>query len=354
MSRTAVVVGTGLYVPENVVTNEDIIKRFENVEAGKTKEGEIITGRQMLEGMAVRVGYKNRRKLSKLEEGKDPDQTTASLCVEAGKKALQDAGLKAEDLDLIILSTDSPDFISPPTSAKVQYELGAKNAGFFDANAACAGFTSVMATAGNFLKADETLKYAMVIGGYGMSRYSDPEDMITEFMFADGAGAVILKAVDSSAYGIKSSTLSGDGQYWDYMGIYAGGTWKGFKKDTLDARLQYVKFLKGFPASINIEAWPKLIEKTLAKAGWTTKDVDKVFFTQVNLSIINEVCKILGWDPSISHNIMDIYGYTGSACIPMAMDDAKKKGKLKKGDKIVICTSGGGAAFASMTMVWGE
>ena len=108
------------------------------------------------------------------------------------------------------------------------------------------------------------------------------------------------------------------------------------------------------PADVNIQAWPKLIEKTLAKAGWTKNDVDKMFFTQVNLWVIQEVCKILGWDASISHNIMDVYGYTGSACIPMAIDDANRKGLLKPGQKIGVCTSGGGAAFAAMTFIWGK
>lgn len=146
----------------------------------------------------------------------------------------------------------------------------------------------------------------------------------------------------------------GDGKWWDAMGIYAGGTWKGFSEEAMKQGLHHVKFLKAFPADINIKNWPILINKTLEKTGWTAKDVDRMFFTQVNLSIILEVCKIMGWDPSISHNIMDVYGYTGSACIPMAIDDANKKGLLKAGQKIVICTSGGGAAFASLSLIWGK
>jgi len=347
MPRTAVVVGTGSYAPNNIVTNEDIIKKFENarIPMGKDKT---VSGREYIEGMASKVGYKTRRKIGK------SDETTATMCVEAGKKALTDAGLKPEDIDLIILATDSPDFISPPTSSRIQYELGAKNAAFFDINAACAGYTIALSNAWQQLKGDPTLKYAMVLGGYGMSKYSDPDDILTEFMFADGAGALILKSVEDSQYGIHASSMQGNGMYWDYMGIYGGGTWKGFSEEVTSKRLQYVKFLKGFPATVNIEAWPALIKKSLEKAKWTTKDVDLAFFTQVNLAVINEVCGILGWDPKISHNIMDVYGYTGSACIPMAIDDANKKGLLKAGQKISICTSGGGAAFATMALTWGK
>lgn len=347
MARSAVIVGTGSYVPNNIVSNEDIAKQFPGLEmpAGK---GQTMPVKDWIDMMAAKVGYKTRRKL------KDPNETTATLCIEAGKRAIENAGIKPEDIDLIVLATDSPDFISPPTSSRIQLELGAVNAGFFDMNAACAGFTSAMAAAGNFLTGDKTLKYAMVLGGYGMSRYADPKDVLTQFMFADGGGAIILKAEENSKYGIQSSSLMGDGKYWDYMGIYAAGTWKGFSEETMNQRLQYVKFLKPFPADVNIQAWPKLIEKTLAKAGWTKNDVDKMFFTQVNLWVIQEVCKILGWDASISHNIMDVYGYTGSACIPMAIDDANRKGLLKPGQKIGICTSGGGAAFAAMTLIWGK
>jgi 3-oxoacyl-[acyl-carrier-protein] synthase-3 len=347
MSRTAVIVGTGSYAPNNVVTNEDIIKRFEDLPFPDGKGG-TIPGRTFLEKLADKVGYKKRHKM------KDPEETTATMCVKAGKKALEDAGLKPEDLDMIILATDSPDFISPPTSARIQYELGAVNASFFDTNAACAGFTIALTTGWNFIQGQKELKHIMVIGGYGMSRYSDPNDPVTELMFADGAGALILRGEEDTEYGIKSASMKGDGKYWDYMGIYAGGTWKGFEQDAFDKKLQYVKFLKQFPATVNIEAWPGLIEKTLDKAGWTKDDVDKMFFTQVNLAVINAVCDILGWDPSISFNIMDEYGYTGSACIPMAIDVANKKGELKKGDKIGICTSGGGAAFSAATLVWGK
>lgn len=347
MSRSVVVVGTGSYVPDNIVTNEDIINQFPGLQVPAGK-GLMVPVKDFINGMAAKVGYKTRRKL------KDPNETTSTLCVNAGKRALENAGIKPEDLDMIILATDSPDFISPPTSSKVQFELGAVNAGLFDVNAACAGFTTALSTGANFLKNDQTLKYVMVLGAYGMSRYADPKDVVPQYMFADGAGALILKAENSSKYGIKESTLMGDGKWWDAMGIYAGGTWKGFSEEAMKQGLHHVKFLKAFPADINIKNWPILINKTLEKTGWTAKDVDRMFFTQVNLSIILEVCKIMGWDPSISHNIMDVYGYTGSACIPMAIDDANKKGLLKAGQKIVICTSGGGAAFASLSLIWGK
>lgn len=347
MSRAIVVVGTGSYVPAKVVTNEEIFSQFESLSFPNGKGG-TLSGREMLSGLAKRTGYVNRHKIA------DSSETVATMGVEAGKKALKDAGLKPEDIDLIVLSTDSPDFISPPTSSRIQFDLGAVNAAFYDVNAACAGYTIALSTAAGQMQIDKSLKNVMVVGGYAMSRYSDPEDPITELMFADGAGVVILQAQENSNYGIKDFSLKGEGKYWDHMGIYAGGTWKGFEKEALDAKLHHVKFLKPFPADVNIQAWPALVEKTLAKSGWTKQELKKLFFTQVNLSVIEKVCEVLGVDISLTHNIMDKYGYTGSACIPMALDDACQKGLLKAGDKIAVCTSGGGAAFAAMTLIWGK
>ncbi len=346
MAKTAVIIGTGSYAPDNIVTNDDIIEQFKGVMV-PGKDGDI-TAKEFIENMSKRVGYKTRRIL------KDPKENTGTMCVEAGKKAIKDAGIKAEDIDLIVLSTDSPDFLSPATSARVQYELGAKNAGFYDMNTACSGFTTALGNAWSFLMTDPTVKRVLVLGGYSMSRYADPDELLTNFMFADGAGAIIIESRDDSEYGIKAQTLTGDGQYWDYMGIYKGGVDKHFGTAYPKEKLEYVKFLKGFPATVNIDNWPKLVERTLEKTGWSKDDVDLAFFTQVNLSVINKVCEILGWDPSISHNIMEEMGYTGSACVPMAIDDANKKGLLKPGQKIVMCTSGGGASFAAMTLIWGK
>jgi 3-oxoacyl-[acyl-carrier-protein] synthase-3 len=347
MSRNAVIIGTGSFAPETVIPNEVYYKKFEHLQIPNRKGG-FITGREYLGKVAKAVGVEERRK------NLDPNETTATMCVKAAKKALANAGLKPEDLDMIILSTDSPDFISPPTSSRIQFELGATNASFFDMNAACAGFTMALTTGWNFIKGQKELNHIMVIGGYGMSRYSDPEDAMTELLFADGAGAVILKGVDDSKNGIHSATFKGDGKYWDHMGIYAGGTWKGFSPETLAAKLNCVKFLKEFPADVNIAAWPELINTTMGKAGWKKDDINHVFFTQVNLAMILKVCEIMGWPPEISYNIMDKYGYTGSACVPMAMDLANQKGLLKTGDKIILCTSGGGAAFATLAMTWGK
>lgn len=347
MSREVVVLGAGSYAPDNLVTNEEIIKRFEHM-SFPGEDGNKIDGRTYLEAFVERLGYKQRYKL------KDPEETTATMCVKACQEALKNAGVKAEEIDMIILSTDSPDFISPPTSSRIQYELGAKNASFFDINAACAGYTVALNTAWNFLKGQEELKYALVIGGYGMSRFSNPEDPATELMFADGAGALVLKAEENTNNGIKAATMQGQGEYWDYMGIYGCGTWKNLSKEALDQKLQYVKILKLFPATINTHSWPPLVLETIKKAGWGIEDVDHIFFTQVNLSVIEEVCEALNFVLSKAHTIMDKYGYTGSACIPMAIADALKKNILKEGDKVAICTSGGGAAFAAAALVWGK
>jgi 3-oxoacyl-[acyl-carrier-protein] synthase-3 len=285
---------------------------------------------------------------------KDPNETTATMCVQAGKRALEDAGVLPGELDMVLLATDTPDFITPPTSARIQHEIGADNAGFFDINAACAGFTVALSTAWSFLKAHEELNTILVLGGYSMSKFSETTNTWSEFAFADGAGALVLKAVEDSPYGIQSMTIKGDGKFWDYFGIYAGGAWKGFSPEAIEEKHHHIRMVKQFPKDINVEKWPPVIRESIRKSGWQTGDIDKAFFTQSNYPVILKVCDVLGWEHSLSHNIMDRYGYTGSACIPMAMEDAKQKGELKEGEKILICTSGTGAAYGSVTLVWGK
>ncbi len=275
------------------------------------------------------------------------NESTSSLCIEAAVLALADAKLKPEELDLIIISTDTPEYISPSTASVVQYKLGAKNAGTFDINSACAGFVTALDTASKFICSDERYNNILVVGAYAMSKYLDLNDKKTVTLFADGAGAVILSSTEAINKGFLASELYTEGQYHDWMGIYAGGTFLPVNEEVLARKDHLLKFVRKFPKEINPETWAKMILNLTKRTKISPQDISHYFFTQININAIYQTCNYLNIPHELAHTIMDRYGYTGSACIPMALDDAKQKRKLKEGDLVVFMGSGGGLAFAS-------
>lgn len=279
-------------------------------------------------------------------------ESTSTMSVEAAKQALGRAGLTAKELDLIIIATDTPEFISPSTASVVQHELGAVNAGSFDLNTACAGFVTALDTASKFIRADENYKHILVVGAYNMSKYLNMEDKKTVTLFADGAGAVIVSANENELRGFQTSRLYTEGQYNEWMGIYAGGTRTPVDEKVIAAKDHLLKFVKKFPKELNPQIWTQMINEALNKLGWKTLDVDHFFMTQININSIWETLDNLDADRDKAHTIMDRFGYTGSACIPMALNDAYEKGKLKEGDKIIFIGSGGGLAFACAAFIW--
>ncbi len=280
------------------------------------------------------------------------NESTSTLCIEAAKDAINNAGLNAADVDLIIISTDTPEYISPSTASVVQYKLGAKNAGTFDINTACAGFVTALDVASKYIRADEKYNNILVIGAYAMSKYLNMSDKKTVTLFADGAGAVIVSATENSDRGFLSSTLYTEGQYHDWMGIYAGGTAIPITEKVVEQKDHLLKFARKFPKEINPVTWTRMINELTQKVDVTPQQVQKYFFTQLNINSINETLDNLNVPHDRAHTIMEHFGYTGSACIPMALDDANKKGKLKEKDLIVFMGSGGGLAFASAIFKW--
>ncbi|TSA27712.1 MAG: ketoacyl-ACP synthase III [Ignavibacteriales bacterium] len=275
------------------------------------------------------------------------NESTSFLCVQAANRALVNAKLNPEEIDLIIVSTDTPEYISPSTASVVQYKLGAKNAGTFDINTACSGFVTALDVASKYIRSDESYNNILVIGAYAMSKYLDMTDKKTVTLFADGAGAVVVSPTNNSQRGFLASKLYTEGQYHDWMGIYAGGTFQPTTKEVLEQKGQLLKFARKFPKEINPVMWTKMIREITQRLNLTPEKIDHYFFTQLNINSIHETLDNLGIEHERAHTIMDHYGYTGSACIPMALDDAEQKGKLKEGDVVAFIGSGGGLAFAS-------
>lgn len=329
MNRHAQIIGTGSYVPEKLLTNADLSR---------------LLGEDIDAFVAGKIGIRERHICA-------PDESTADLAVFAARAALDAAGVQPAELDLLIVATDTPEYLSPATSSVVQDRLGAYNAGTFDVNCACAGFVTALDTAVKYIATDEQYRTVLVIGAYAMSKFLDWTDKKTCTLFADGAGAVVLQA--SATPGFLASSLAADGRYHRAMGIYAGGTHLPINEQVLaEGRQNKVRFVERVPPEFNAEQWPRLIQKTLAKARLALDDVQHFFLTQINLGTITEVMQHLAQPLSKSHHIMHKWGYTGSACLPMALDDAVKQGKLQPGEIIVFCGSGGGVAMGCLAFRW--
>ena len=323
--RNAIIHSTGAYVPEKIVPNS----YFDE-----------LLGENVSDWLVENVQIYERRWAA-------DNQSTADLCIPAARMALENGGLNPEDIDLLIISTDTPEFVSPSTASKVQYELGLVNAGTFDVNTACAGFVTALDIASKYIRSDHQYNHVMVIGAYAMSKYLNKDDKKTVTLFADGAGVVILKAAETVDQGFLASELLTQGQYYGYMGIYAGGTFQPVSKEVIEKKDHLLKFVQKFPKELNPEMWSKMATVLTKRIGTTPSQVDHFFLTQININSIHGTMDRLDVPREKAHTIMHYYGYTGSACIPLAFHDAVSKGKVKRGELLVFIGSGGGLAFAS-------
>jgi 3-oxoacyl-[acyl-carrier-protein] synthase-3 len=326
--RRATLAGTGLYAPERVIPNSYFDELYgEDVDGFLRKNRNIEERRYAAEG-----------------------QATSDLAVEAARDALADAGRTPADVDLLLVSTDTPDQISPSTAAVVQDKLEARTAATFDINTACAGFVTALDTGRKFLEADEQYDTVLVIGAYLMSRFIDYDQKNVASLFADGAGAAVLVPTTGED-GLLTSTLISKGEYHDYMGVYEGGTACPITAE--NGETQRLAFRKDFPEGFNPDHWTDIVHTLADRLEVTPDDVDRYFFTQINVLSIRETLDRLGLPHDRAHNVMDRFGYTGNACVAMALADAADQGLLAPGDLVFMVASGGGAALAGMALRWG-
>jgi 3-oxoacyl-[acyl-carrier-protein] synthase-3 len=328
--RYAQILSTGRYVPEKVITNADMDR---------------ILGEPVGDWLVQNVGIRERHIMA-------DNEATSDLCVAAARQALQRSSTRPEELDLIIVATDTPDYLSPATSSVVQAKLGAMKAGTYDLNCACAGWVTALDVASKTIAADDSYHRILVVGAYGMTRYINWKDKKTCTLFADGAGAVVLGAGDKP--GFMGARLLANGEYHDALGIYTGGTSRPATAETIELTggKPAVQFVRKFPSTFNTERWPQLLDILLKRSGLALEDVHQFVFTQLNLRTIEATMKVLGQPMAKAHYTMDKWGYTGSACIPMTLDDAVVQGKVRRGDLVAFCASGGGLSMASALYRW--
>lgn len=319
MPRTASLISTGCYLPEREISNDMLRERFPEPA-------------DFVDKMEASTGIRRRWWAPE-------DWAASDLAVRAAQQALDAAGRRPEDLDLVVLGTDSPDYLTPATSVVLQHKLGAKNAGTFDVGCACASFPTGFAAAAGLIAANPGIRTALVVGVYLMHKLASPDDPMV-FFYGDGAGAAVLTA--SEEPGFLNSAFQADGAYADYWGIYSGATAEPATEESVREGRTCVKLVQRYPPEINHEGWPRLVRRLAREGGFDLGEIDLLIFTQVRKPSIELVMGDLGLPMERTHTVMEDWGYTGSACVPMALHDARKKGKVKPGGLVVLVGSGVG------------
>jgi 3-oxoacyl-[acyl-carrier-protein] synthase-3 len=327
--RYASLVSTGRYLPERRVTNDDLRAVLE------AKHPQFVDKMEASSGIRQRFWAADQ-------------QSTSDLALEAARQALARAGKEPEEVDLIILGTDSPDYITPATSVVLQAKLGAKNAGTFDVGCACASFPTGLAAAAGMMAVNPTLATVLVVSAYLMHRLAAPDEP-TQFFYGDGAGAAVLLPADRP--GFVHAAFQADGTYARHWAILSGGTVEPASHEAVDAGRTTVRMYERYPPEVNHQGWPSLARRLAAGGGFALDDVALWIFTQVRKPSIALVMETLGLPPERAHTVMEEWGYTGSACIPMALDDALEQGFAGPGDLVVLLGSGVGYNQAAAAIV---
>lgn len=323
----AEIIATGSYVPEKVLTNFDLEKIVDTSD----------------EWITERTGIKERRIAGK-------DQAVSDLAYEAAISALKQAELKAKELDLIIVATVTGDMPFPSTACILQDRLDAKKAAAFDVNAACSGFLFALSTAESFIKSG-TYRQVLVVGADTLSKFVDWEDRTTCVLFGDGAGAAVLRASAGDS-GILSTHLYSDGSYGDMLMLPGGGSRNPASKDTVKKSLHAVKMKGNETFKIAVRTLETLVVDTLKKNNLKPSQLAALIPHQANLRIIRATAARLGLPMDKVVVNIDRYGNTSAASIPLALDEAARTGRIRKGDYILLEAFGGGLTWASALIKW--
>ena len=328
-NRIAVgITGVGFYAPEQVLTNTDL-------EAMVDTSDEWIT---------TRTGIKERRVAS-------AEQAASDLALPAARQALEQAGTAAEDLDLVVVATATPDMIFPATAAILADELGAKRAAAYDLLAGCTGFVYALAQAYGAL-ATGLSKRALVVGTEALSKITNWEDRSTCILFGDGAGAAVVAPVPEG--GILGFELGADGSGGPDLCVPAGGSRRPIDPGALEEDAQFIKMNGAEVFRFATRVMVSSAEELLAACGAGVEDVDLYVPHQANKRIIDHAVKNLGLDPKKVFMNIDRYGNTSSASIPIGLAEAQADGRLKDGTRVLMSAVGAGLTWGSVYMTWND
>ncbi len=325
--RSVGIAGIGSCLPENIVTNADLEKIVETND----------------EWIVSRTGIRERRKV-------DADTAVSDLCLVAAQRALENAGIHAEELDLILVATVTPDFAFPSTACILQGKLGAVKAAAVDIEAGCSGFVYGISVGSQFI-ATGMYNKVMVIGGETLSKITDMTDRSTCVLFGDGAGAAVLTPVEQGN-GLLSFVLGSQGEGGELLCQPAGGSKNPASEETVKNRQHYIKMAGNDVFKFAVRTMGDAAVKCLEKAGLTTKDVDVLVPHQANMRIIDAAMRRLDLDRDRVVINLDRYGNMSSASIPVALDEALKDGRIKNGDIVVMVAFGAGLTWGACCMKW--
>jgi 3-oxoacyl-[acyl-carrier-protein] synthase-3 len=326
-NRTVSIIGTGSYVPERVLSNADLERLVETSD----------------EWITSRTGIRERRIAADGEH-------TSHMAAKAAERAMTQAGVTAEEIDLILVGTVTPDTFFPSTACHVQRLLGARNAACFDVSAACSGFLYSLEIAQQFI-ANHTYNTVLVIGADKLSSIINWEDRNTCVLFGDGAGAAVLRSREGS-YGVITTFMGSDGNYGDILNMPGGGCAIPVTRENIDQKLNTLQMNGRETFKQAVLSMSTAALKALDCAGLTVDDMKCIIPHQANMRIIEAMADRLKIPHDRFHVNLDKYGNTSAAAVAIALDEANRSGRFQIGDYILLVVFGGGLTYASSVIEW--
>ena len=326
-NRTVSIIGTGSYVPEKRLTNEDLTKIVDTSD----------------EWITTRTGIKERRVAGK-------DENTSDMATKAALNAIEQAKISPEEIDLILVATATPDMLFPATACFVQKKIGAINAACLDISAACAGFLFGVEIAQQFITS-HTYDTVLMIGAEKLTSITNWTDRNTCVLFGDGAGAAILQHRGGS-HGVISTHIGSDAQYTDILFMPGGGSRCPITRDNVDLNLNTIHMTGKEVYKQAVTAMIDAAKKALDQAGLSIHDIACVIPHQANLRIIEGIADRLGIPLEKFYVNLDRYGNTSAAAVAIALDEANRTGRIKPGDYVLMIVFGGGLTWASTIIEW--
>jgi 3-oxoacyl-[acyl-carrier-protein] synthase-3 len=324
----SIVLGTGSYAPERILTNADL----EKIVATNS------------EWIVSRTGIMERHVAA-------DGEATSDLAAAAARQALANAGVSAAEVDMIVVGTVTGDTPTPSCAAYVQELIGARNAFCFDVAAACAGSIYGLTIADQFIRSG-MVRRALVIGAETLSRFVDWTNRETCVLFGDAAGAILLGGTEEEGHGLLAATLRTDGSMTGILGIFGGGSRRPVSSEMLAENGNKIKMRGREVYKVATRLLPEVVADTLAKAGLSPDDVDHVICHQANQRIIESALDALGVPRERCWINIDRYGNTSSASMPISLDEAHRAGKLKRGDVIAMMAIGAGMTWGGAVLRW--